>query len=219
MIKELKQNLANAEESSKDDSENEIEKLGHDIRNLELENEKKVKMLEDVHEENKMLEEKLEVFALMETNLNENISLDQELSLAEKFECTICDNKFATRNEVKLHSKKIHETQNGAKLLKNRLSKIEKELADQKFDLLSKVLTLKECEKRKKYVCKCKGSCKINHKFYNWTKPKSDKILSKFEIFRVETVNDMESKGDPCQILYQYCSNPWGLNFPDLRVL
>ena len=123
VIKELKQNLANAEESSKDDSKNEIEKLVHDISNLELENEKKVKMLKDVHEEKKTLEEKLEGFALMERNLNENNSLEQELSLAEKFKCTVCDDKFATRNEMKVHIKNIHETPNGAKLLKNQLSK------------------------------------------------------------------------------------------------
>jgi hypothetical protein len=76
---------------------------------------------------------------------------------------------------VKLHCKIVHEPENGANLLE-KLSDLEKEVADQKYILSSKVLTIKEYEIKRKYVCKCKGLCQIDHKFFNWTTPKSNEI-------------------------------------------
>ena len=228
VIKELKDNLINVEKSNKVDSAKEIENLVLDIKNLEIENEQKVKSLVNVDKENDMLVGKLKVLEENNKDLmekldreKENVSLDQELSLVGKFECKLCEKKFATRNEIKLHDRMTHETQNIVDMLKRQLSNLEKEVTEQKFIFLSKVLTLKECERKKTYLCSCKARCSIHHEIYNWTKPKSDEILAKSAYLKFDKVNlsnDLENE-DPEAIIEEHCNNPWGLSFLDLRVL
>ena len=96
--------------------------------------------------------------------------------------------------------------------LLRKLSCLEKVVAEQKFDFLSKVLPLKEHEKAHK--CTCKGVCNINHKIHNWTRYKSDEILSKSENAEDEKLKQM--KFGQREIINQYCKNPWGLHFFDL---
>ena len=59
---------------------------------------------------------------------------------------------------------------------------LESSILKQKFALSSNLLELKEKEEKRKHICHCKGYCKIQHIFYNWSKPKSDEILTKAKI-------------------------------------
>ena len=138
----------------------------------------------------------------------ENLSLAQELSLEGTFKCKFCEDKFVTGNEVKKHERRNHENPFKVNMLR-KISCLEKVVAEQKFDFLSKVLALKEHEREHK--CTCKGVCNINHKLYNWTRSKSDDILSKSENAEVE--KGKQRKVGQRDILEQYCKNQWGLNF------
>ena len=165
-----------------------------------MENEKFVERLQYPEERNKEL--------LM------NVQQAQELSLECTFKCKFCEDKFVTGNEVKVHERRNHENRFKVDMLR-KLSCLEKAVAERKFDFLSKVLALKEHERT--YKCTCKGACNINHKIYNWTRSKSDEILSKSENAEVEKVKQI--KVGQRDMVKQYCKNPWGLHFFDLSGL
>ena len=93
-----------------------IEKLVHDIKELETRNDEKAESLEKVLIEKDMLLERLQLLEERNKELlvnvqKENLSLAKELSLECTFKCTFCEDKFVTGNEVKVHERRNHENQ------------------------------------------------------------------------------------------------------------
>jgi chromosome segregation ATPase len=212
VIKELKENLR-VETSSQVELAEDIDKLVHDIKELENRNDEKAESLEKVLIEKDMLLERLQLLEERNKELlvnvqKENLSLAKELSLECTFKCKFCEDNFVTGNEVKVHERRNHENHFKVEMLR-KLSCLEKVVAEQKYDFLSKVLALKEQEKA--YNCTCKRVCNIKHKIYNWTRSKSDDILSKSENAEVGKVKQI--KFGLRDNIKQYSKNPWGLQF------
>ena len=55
---------------------------------------------------------------------------------------------------------------------------MEAAISHQKYNLLSSLIDF-EKENKSKYACSCTGTCRINHKVHNWSKPKFVEILNK----------------------------------------
>ena len=244
VIKDLEDRLKDAE---KVDITLEVDKLLLEIENLQQENEVKVKLLQNIEKENQILKDNLkteqdEKDALLgnKERVSDNLSLVEELSLVSQipslFPCESCGKGFVTRDDLKLHSEVDHGKQHRLNKLNEKFVSLETKVLQQKFIFMSKLLKLKEKEAVKKYVCKCNGVCRINHRIYNWNKPRSETISTKSkDIFEKKAVVDKEieasrSQCKNCDNIFDnseelkthsvtlHCIktclvNPWGLQF------
>ena len=145
-------------------------------------------MLEHMKDENEILREKFKLEQEKEClqKSGENLVLSEELGLVGNFSslfyCESCDESFESQNNFKSHKKEHHKEQSVKNILKKKVNVLESSILKQKFALSSNLLELKEKEEKRKHICQCKGYCKIRHIFYNWSKPKSDEILTKAKI-------------------------------------
>ena len=163
----------------------------------------KEKLLEEVSEENVITQEKLKILEESKTELLEDMdkikaqfadgaSLSEELNLARTFVCKRCEKRFENKSELKMHLRNIHDLEQWKLKLLNK----EKTVIGLKFKISSGLYKLKEKEAKTKYVCQCKGFCRLKHKIYNWIKPVSDKIASKSRDI-LEKKNDDEEELEP----------------------
>ena len=91
-----------------------------------------------------------------------------------------------------------------------QLNMLETKILSQKSNLFSNLLELKE--KEDKWICNCRGFCKIHHKIYNWKKPISSEILNKSRsILGEPIIEESEAKGFKCQSCRNSFESPEGL--------
>ena len=243
LIVELKNNLKDREKEPKVEKQEEIETLRFEINQLEAENKLKGRLLEEVSEENVITQEKLKILEESKTELLEDMdkikaqfadgaSLSEELNLARTFVCKRCEKRFENKSELKMHLRNIHDLEEWKLKLLNK----EKTVIGLKFKISSGLNKLKEKEAKTKYVCQCKGFCRLKHKIYNWMKPVSNKIASKSrdilekktdveeelepELFQCqncddifETSRELKTHAETLQCIETCLVNPWGLNF------
>ena len=243
VIKQLKENISQMEKD-KEDPKNEIEKLMVERDYLEKENFEKMEHLKKFEIESEILRENLirekdknQMTGNMENGFDKP-SLSEELNLFAKFKCESCDKDFGTKYCLKNHISMKHRELSQRSKLDEKLVSLEKEINEQRFEFLSKLFELKETEEN--FKCNCKGVCKIRHKFYNWSKPKSSELLNRSrqhseEHAHVEneTLNllchsceneftsladlEIHSETVHSEDVLQVCSsNPWGLTFFDI---
>ena len=221
----------------------ERDRLLKEIVDIEKENKEKMELLKNIEKEKATLEEKLEKVETENSELKDcatenqkSIPLSEELSLAKefiiKFECGTCEKRFETKSELKRNIRKIHELAE----CKLKLLHKDKEVIELKYGISSGLLKLKEKEAKAKFVCQCKGVCKIKHKIYNWIKPVSETLANK-SIDILEKKADVEEELEPTLLQCPKCDtifetsrelkthtetlqcietclvNPWGLNF------
>ena len=85
------------------------------------------------------------------------------------FQCELCGESFGKRSNLKNHIKENHTEESEGNILTTQLNMLETKILSQKSNLFSNLLELKE--KEDKWICNCRGFCKIHHKIYNWKKP------------------------------------------------
>ena len=217
VIKELKENMLSME-MVQDDPINDIEKLKQDIEHLENENKEKVRLLDIIHGENEVLKEKVEMekerneeLEKLFQNTNVCISLNEEISTLEIIlNCDLCAEEFHTKYDLNQHVKCAHETY-AKKYLKDKLEQLEKEIGTRKLYITENLLGLNYRETNEKGKCSCKGSCRINHKIYNWRESECGKLQTKYHHITKITVEDSAA------ILKKCSQNAWGLNFLNLN--
>ena len=183
--------------TAKEEKENmlaDIRLLMDDSKKLNLENSKKVELLMELKEEKEMLNEKLnnlerknEKVKDYESNddlIYDSKSLEEELSLSgnsinspEGFECKECKEKFGCRDALNKHIKSNH-----MDAVHFKLSKLEKEIADQRLKIATSLIRLKQQELKTNLMpCVCKGFCSINHIIHSWKMSKSEELFSKYQ--------------------------------------
>ena len=81
---------------------------------------------------------------------------------------------------------------------KKKVELLERDLLKNKSELFATLLDLKEKEERDKHVCQCEHFCQIKHKFFNWSKPQSEDILTKSKLI-FDKVHDHNLKEDCVQ--------------------
>jgi methyl-accepting chemotaxis protein len=216
VIKALKVNLKEVEETAKFSPVKDLEKLMSEIEHLEKENAAKVKQLDDVQTENEIFKEKLQF--LQETNIEltkisekteSNISLSEELSMVCKlgntFECIDCEKDFKTNEDLASHVDFEHESWK-KKEMKDQLGQFEIQINLQKLKLTEDMLELNIRESYEKEICRCKGKCKIIHSIYNWRKRYGQEFHSKLLNIKKQDSNENDA-------LEKFSCNPWGLDF------
>ena len=143
VIKELNEKVSIAEMLEAPSSE-EIVHLSFEIEHLQKDISEKEKLINDVDNENAFLSEELKkarytpIKVLDNMQKEETVSLGEELGndyVAKSFECKLCGKMFETRNNLKLHKRKIHEVNMNSKALamKLRLYELGQQISDQKY--------------------------------------------------------------------------------------
>ena len=205
MIKDLEDRIRDAKN---DDLTQEVEKLVLEIENLQKQNGEKLKILEDFEKENHILKVNLKVNNEEKLALQERLdelSLEEELILESKskFLCESCGEGFKIRSELRIHCEDVHRKHFRMSILNEKFASLETKLVQQKLIFMSTLLNLKEKETQRKYVCQCKGVCKIRHNIFNWSKPRSDIIASKFkDLFeKTSEPNQSQCKTGACSLL------------------
>ena len=189
IIVALKIDLKEANDSTRIETIDDIEKLMSDIGQLEKENVVKAKQLEEIKDENEIIKEKL--FSLEARNnelvnnvqkADDGISISEELSLESKlvltFECKVCQKGFATKDHMKTHVRIEHE-ETEKKLMKVKVDQLKAQIDLQKLNLTENLLQLNMRESNEENVCYWKGKCNIIHKIYNWRRKFDNKLHSK----------------------------------------
>ena len=254
VIKEIQDKLKNVEDENarklskeldeqKETLEREVDRLSLEVRELEHKNNEKLSLLEDMEKTNAYLKEHLKLEHEKNTleDVDDTPPLREELRLFDKFRnCDSCGETFGKQSDLESHlgTNRDDEKQSEMNILNRRMQMLETNILEQKSTLFSNLLDLKDVER--KYICNCKGHCKIRHTFYNWSKPKSVDLLKRSRInieekalVEHETINfqcyscgnDFSSLGDlekHSQMMHsddvlEVCStNPWGLTFFDV---
>ena len=181
----------NGYQSEKETINLEIDALKDEIGNLRNSNEEKEKQIQDLMEENKSIAEKLDSILDRHEVLIENtfevqsvLTLKEELDLclqtshcSDRFKCKDCELTFHTKFDLRNHRKDIH-----VKEINAKMCEYERNILAYSRNIAHSIFKLKKKETKERYEpCRCKSSCNINHNKYNWTKPKSDLIISKLE--------------------------------------
>ena len=219
IIDTLKANLKEAEDTVRTGTKDNLEKLMSEIRQLEEENEAKVKQLADMQIGNEMMKERLQTLEAKNAELiinvqkvDDEIPLSEELSLACKlqtnFECEYYGKAFATKDDLRSHGRLEHEV-NEKKLLEDKLFQLETQVSLQKLHLTEDLLELNVRESFEKKKCICKGKCNIIHKLYNWKRKYGQELHSQLLSIKEQGLK----KDDEDFILKSFSCNPWGINF------
>ena len=141
----------------------------------------------------------------------DELSLNDELQDAGKFTslfaCDHCGDNFQTKDDLKIHAKIMYEKDR----LKSLLNEKEKELLEQRLDLMTKIFHLKEMEAKANEDCSCRGQCFITHTKHNWKHLTSDKILKRLSSLKKVEENCMENRD--IEVFKLNLHNPWGLMF------
>ena len=117
---------------------------------------------------------------------SEDLSIYQEIQNSNfQFRCEMCNNILSTKNDLKVHNINIHEIN----LLENEVMKLESKINKQKMCLTNSILKLKEIELKERFSCKCKSFCRIFHHKHNWSKLKSEDILTAMQDTMKSSVN------------------------------
>ena len=111
-------------------------------------------------------------------------SLKEELSQCKMLACDECNLSFSMEAELKHHQTTSNGTiQREIADMIEKLNVLEKEVSDQKVNLMSSTFQLKNQEVEEGKFCfdrrYCKKYCKINHPKHNFTKSRSEEIFSK----------------------------------------
>ena len=179
-IKSLENKLL---QSGRDLSKNEIK-----IEELEVEiskiKQKNHDLLDELEAKQGKVNELEEQIVQNETMKKSGNSLCAELQQASAFKCECCEKGFITQEDLIRHFKDVHEIKTEKrKLLLNRLENLEKEVSNEKIQLLASIYKLKRKETSESQKCRCKGFCRIHHNKHNFTKSRSDELLKKFQTF------------------------------------
>ena len=237
VIKDLKDRLKDAE---KVDLTMEVEKLLLEVENLQKENEEKVKLLQNIEQENQTLADNLKIeqdekHALIENKeqVGDNLSLAEELSLVSqipiKFPCELCGKGFVKRISLKFHHEVDHGKQHRLNILNEKFVSLESKVLHQKYILMSSLSNLQEKDMKRKHVCHCAGVCRINHRIYNWSRPRSEPLVCKSKdvlkkqepkIFQCQNcgkcfknAEQLNTHEEALHCIETCLVNPWGLNF------
>ena len=180
-------------EAEKDQMQTEINKLVEDITKLQVENKGKETLLKDLGGENEMLSEKIrnleeKIEEKLDIEKYETRSIENELSLCDKdfftansFECTECDAKFSSKDDLRKHIKMCHVSE-----MKLKLLKAERLFSDQRTNFATSLIKLQQQEAIKKQKpCLCRGFCRINHTKHHWKLSRCDKFFSKLQEMKV----------------------------------
>ena len=240
VIKDLTDRLNVTE---KVDLPKEVDMLIVEVENLQKENEEKLKLLKDLEKENQILKDSLkfeqeEKHAIEECleKVGDNLSLNEELSLERvcqrKFTCELCEKGFGIKNDLQIHFEMIHGKHLRLSRLDEKVVSLETKILQQKFILMSSLSSLQEKDLKRKHVCHCKGSCRINHNIYNWSRPRSEPIVIKSkEVLEkqvwvekdpvqcqncgnmFEESEQLKTHVKAFNCIETCLENPWGLNF------
>ena len=120
VIKELKQRLTCKESELGVDLTKEVNELMIEVNNLQIENDKKMELLEQITKEREILKEDLQIESMKNEEMvknakkfEENPSLSKEITqwcqTSTIFVCDLCDNSFMTMQDLKDHRRVSHE--------------------------------------------------------------------------------------------------------------
>ena len=204
VIKELQDALKEKEKVLNVEMTDEIDKLVKEIEQLQRENEDKETILKSFNDEKDDLQNNVKTLEVKiielkkEKNENENVlSVSEELEqlsnskFLKPFKCNKCEQTFDSRSDLRGHIINKHEKEEW----RIRVQNIERKLSNQKLNIISNLYKLKEIEIKESHRCRCRGFCRINHSKYNWSKSKTDEMVSNFEDSNVEFAVNIVKKG------------------------
>ena len=121
-------------------------------------------------------------------------SLSEELQNSKIIACEDCCSTFLTLKELKEHKKGFHKQKLEMKLsLMKKINDLNSKIKEEKTDLTSKLLKLKDKEMEASLTCSCIGFCKITHLKHNFVKSWSKEYFSKMEHIVVSNSNEARS--------------------------
>ena len=219
IIDVLKNDLKEANDATRIETIDDIEKLMLDIGQLEKENEERAKQLEEIKDENEIIKDKLCSLEARNKELVNNvqkaddgISLIEELSLESKlvstFECKVCRKSFAREDHMKTHVRFEHE-ETEMNLMKEKVDQLKAQIDLQKLNLTENLLQLNVREASEEKMCYCNGKCNIIHKIYNWRIKFGHKLHSKLLKMKEQGLKQNDETVD----LKTFSCNDWGLSF------
>ena len=205
VIKELQDALRENENVANVEMTEEINNLIKEIEQLQSQNNEKERMLKSLNAEHDNLRNNVEQLEEKNIELKREIyekednvqSVSEEMEqlidfkITKPFKCKKCERTFDSRSDLRSHIKIDHEKEEW----KLKVQEIERKLADQKFDIVSNLYCLKETEIKDSQKCRCRGFCRINHSKYNWSKSKTDEIISNLEDLNVKFAVNIIKKG------------------------
>ena len=176
-LKDFKEQLKDNEKENNILIEDRVSIL-KEVEKLRNENEVKESLLKSLDEECKDLKEKL---GELEKERKEFESNETTVKMLRKFKCDECHYEFESLRDLKIHQKNKYEVLHW----KRKLSNWEMNLNDQKMNLVTEILKIKEKEFAEKQTCSCRGWCGINHQKHSWRKSQSDSILLKLNSIKM----------------------------------
>ena len=186
-----------------------IDNLKIDVEKMKSINKEEKFRFQTLAEENDMLKEKLYILQDEKTVLDMNSHIipnsgeKNQLSLFEefenirencdfinKFECESCEKTFLNNQKRLVHTQKCIQKKESQKVVD-----IEREVANQRMQLMKDIYEVKENEIYDRYSCNssCYGICRIFHQKHDWKKSFSTEFLQKLENIKINTQAMCES--------------------------